>query len=189
MSDPIRYDAAAGDRRVRRTRAALNAAFSRLVLSKGYERFTAADIARGADVGRSTFYEHYQGKDDILAQSLVPVLTPLAESCCEGAPSPRLALAVDHFWKVRTRARALLTGRARDVATRLLARLIEDRLAAAHDTRGEAGLPRALVAAQIASGQLAMLDEWLTGRHRCSAAQIAAALQGGAHAVAEALLK
>ena len=51
----------------------------RLILSKSYDGFTAADIAEEANVGRSTFYEHHRGKEDMLAQSVTPVLTPFAD--------------------------------------------------------------------------------------------------------------
>lgn len=48
-------DARRPDPRVRRTRLALGSAFTRLVLGRGYNSITAADIAREANVGRSTF--------------------------------------------------------------------------------------------------------------------------------------
>jgi AcrR family transcriptional regulator len=54
------------DRRVRRTRDTLHQSLVALILEKGYERITVQDILDRADVGRSTFYTHYQGKDDLL---------------------------------------------------------------------------------------------------------------------------
>lgn len=53
------------DRRVARTRAALQQACLSLVLKKGHDAVTVSDICKAANVGRSTFYSHFTGKDDI----------------------------------------------------------------------------------------------------------------------------
>lgn len=54
------------DRRVRKTKQRLNDALNELILEKGYDRITVQDIIDRADVGRSTFYAHFQTKDDLL---------------------------------------------------------------------------------------------------------------------------
>jgi AcrR family transcriptional regulator len=54
------------DRRVRRTRRAVTGAFLSLVVEKGYEKITVQDILDRADIGRSTFYEHYRDKEALL---------------------------------------------------------------------------------------------------------------------------
>ena len=56
------------DRRVRRTRKALQDALLSLILEKGYDSLTVEEIAERADVGRTTFYLHYQDKDDLLLE-------------------------------------------------------------------------------------------------------------------------
>ncbi len=53
------------DRRVMKTRRALQHAFMGLILEKGYDAVSIQDICDAADVGRSTFYSHYTGKDDL----------------------------------------------------------------------------------------------------------------------------
>jgi len=58
------------DRRVARTRAALQQACMSLILKKGHEAVTVGSICKAANVGRSTFYLHYSGKDDIRRQGL-----------------------------------------------------------------------------------------------------------------------
>lgn len=55
-----------GDRRVRRTRAALGDALTRLMIARGYDALSVADICAEADVGRSAFYLHFAGKDNLL---------------------------------------------------------------------------------------------------------------------------
>jgi AcrR family transcriptional regulator len=54
------------DRRAARTRAALHTALIRLILEKDYEEISVSDIVDAANVGRSTFYVHFTGKDDLL---------------------------------------------------------------------------------------------------------------------------
>lgn len=53
------------DRRVVKTRRALQHAFMNLILEKGYDAVSIQDICDAADVGRSTFYTHYTGKDEL----------------------------------------------------------------------------------------------------------------------------
>lgn len=54
------------DRRVQRTRSLLNKALMDLIQEKGYDNVTIEDITERANLGRTTFYLHYQSKDDLL---------------------------------------------------------------------------------------------------------------------------
>lgn len=54
------------DRRVRKTRRALSRALIELVLEKGYEDVSVQDILDRADIGRSTFYAHFESKEMLL---------------------------------------------------------------------------------------------------------------------------
>ena len=56
------------DRRQRRTRKAIYEAFEELVSENTYRSVTVAQIIERADVGRSTFYAHFDSKDDLLDQ-------------------------------------------------------------------------------------------------------------------------
>ena len=56
----------AADRRSARTREALLHVFLDLLFERGYEALSVRDIAARANVGRSTFYEHFAGKDALL---------------------------------------------------------------------------------------------------------------------------
>ena len=58
------------DRRVARTRVALNEALVALMCEKNFDAITVADILARANVGRSTFYAHYTDKHDILRSSI-----------------------------------------------------------------------------------------------------------------------
>ncbi len=54
------------DRRVQKTRQALQNALIELILEKGYDDVMVQDILDRANVGRSTFYAHYQDKENLL---------------------------------------------------------------------------------------------------------------------------
>lgn len=54
------------DRRVQKTRKLLQDALIELVAEKGYESVTIQEILDKANVGRSTFYSHFQDKDQLL---------------------------------------------------------------------------------------------------------------------------
>jgi AcrR family transcriptional regulator len=58
------------DRRVVRTRRALQHAFLKLVAEKGYDAVSIQDICKAADVGRSTFYLHFTGKEHLKRSGL-----------------------------------------------------------------------------------------------------------------------
>lgn len=54
------------DRRQRKTRRAIYAAFEELLLEQHYRDITVAQIIERADIGRSTFYAHFATKDELL---------------------------------------------------------------------------------------------------------------------------
>ncbi len=58
------------DRRVGRTRTLLQEALLDLMVEKGYEAVTVQDIIDRANVGRSTFYAHYEDKRRLLLSRL-----------------------------------------------------------------------------------------------------------------------
>src|SRR5262245_17355252 len=76
------------DRRVRRTRRALQEALIGLMTEKSYEAVTVQDVIDRADVGRSTFYTHYTDKDKLLRDSIA-VLRSLVEQPVTPGPANR----------------------------------------------------------------------------------------------------
>jgi AcrR family transcriptional regulator len=65
------------DRRIQRTRPLLQEALFHLIIERGYEGITIADITERANLGRTTFYLHYRDKEDLLQESIKTLLHEL----------------------------------------------------------------------------------------------------------------
>jgi AcrR family transcriptional regulator len=67
------------DRRARRTRELLIHALLELIETCHYDQISVQDIVERADVGRSTFYAHYENKDALLMGGFEHLLENLAQ--------------------------------------------------------------------------------------------------------------
>lgn len=176
------------DRRVERTRLAILAAFRDLVLTKGYDPISVRDVVETAGVGRSTFYEHFDDKEDLFQESLRPLLSVLADAVGAGRAPQGLAMLIGHFGQNRRLARTAMGGSPRLLMSRFLAELIGERLTA-HATRARPPLvPPALIAAHLAAAQLGLIEAWLSGKTSCSPEAVAHALYVSTRASAAALV-
>jgi AcrR family transcriptional regulator len=147
------------DRRKLRTRTALIKAFSALFLELGYEAVNMAQVAARADIGRSTLYEHFRTKDELLKASLQGPFRPLVDAVDPGADLLPLQGLLEHVRANAAVARVVLAQPVRSRIARLLAEWIGART-------GAKGLPQPLVelrAVALAEGQLALIERWIFG--------------------------
>jgi AcrR family transcriptional regulator len=177
------------DRRVERTRKALLDAFVSLVVVRPYDQIKVADIILRANVGRSTFYEHFRDKDAILTHSIQGPFALLAKAVDPGSDVGSVRTVLEHFWSVRHASGGILGGSARRPVGRILAAMIHDRLTARAKTRGGATASpetRRLLALVLAEAQLGAITAWLAGDVTCTAATLAEVIHRTARASASA---
>lgn len=170
------------DARSRRTRAALIGAFNRVFLSRRRGGLRVAEIVAEAEVGRSTFYEHYSGADEIHLEALRRPFGTLADAAVGTGEATALEHLLAHFWENRQRAKETLSGRFGERAARLLAEMVEERL------DGSAlSVPRRLAARTLGDAALAPLRLWLSGEAPARPGQLAAAILRAGERLREAL--
>ncbi|MDA0635154.1 TetR/AcrR family transcriptional regulator C-terminal domain-containing protein [Nonomuraea sp. MCN248] len=92
-----------GDRRVRRTQAALARALIQLVEERDLPRVTVADVAQLAGVSRSTFYDHYRDVHELAEAACTTMIDKLLGSLpspCPGAadPGPEAIRSLEEFF-------------------------------------------------------------------------------------------
>jgi AcrR family transcriptional regulator len=71
------------DRRIGKTRAALFGAFSDLLREKSYASITIQEIIDRANVGRTTFYQHFPDKDALLVGCIESIFEALNKHLSE----------------------------------------------------------------------------------------------------------
>lgn len=152
------------DRRKARTRDAIVHAFSALMFERRYDGFGVADIVDRANVGRSTFYEHFAGKDVLLREAMRPMLGVLADAATGRDDRARVTAVVEHFWQNRRMARIVFAAPMRALIERQLADII-----------AENGSHR-LAAAQMAAAQMAAIDGWTSGAIAASLEEMVSAV-------------
>jgi AcrR family transcriptional regulator len=162
-------------------------AFAELVGTKQYDEIAVGEIIRRAAVSRSTFYEHYRGKQDLLTRSIAGPFKILADGVLSAGQS-KLVPLLEHFWSNRAFARGVLLGSVRPRVATVLVIYIESRLKRREtQSRGRYRLPRRLVAWQLTETMLGLITAWLTGEARCSATELADGLSRSTHAVLDAM--
>lgn len=85
----------------RRSDRALVHALVQLTLEKRFDAITVQQVLDRADVGRTTFYARYRGKDDLLIKSFVCMLDVLDQHLTGQGPSGRVAPVRELFTHVR----------------------------------------------------------------------------------------
>jgi AcrR family transcriptional regulator len=156
-------------------RATVIDAFSRLIIERRGEKPRIAEVLDEAGVARSTFYDHFEGRDDLLLAALEGPIGVLADAATGAASPARLANLLDHFRENRRGAVDILSG---PLAPRVVRKLAEQLRA-----RG-AGESAATI---IADQQIGLVRLWLAGEIRVTADEAASAMVKSAAALSASL--
>jgi AcrR family transcriptional regulator len=159
------------DRRVRRTRRSLADALIGLIIERGYDRITVADILDRADVGRSTFYAHFRDKEalllscfDGLRESLDHALAAMAPGIPPPDPSRPSIVIFAHAYQHQRVYRALCGRRGGVIVVDYLHTLIAAAIGAhlaPHLAARDSTIPTDAVAEFYTSALLGLLTWWV----------------------------
>jgi AcrR family transcriptional regulator len=167
------------DERVRRTRDALGDAMMALFQEKPWASITVQDVLERSGVGRSTFYVHYTGKDDLFwsdAEEFLQAMSGWLERT--GEASERVAPVREFFAHVAESAKLydaiVRSEHAHDfleLAEGWFARGIAARLSALPRSKHLPEEARATLSRALAGAMLSLCRAWIAERGRMPAAE------------------
>jgi len=171
------------DKRVERTRQALQAALLELMVECGYERLSVQQILDRAGVGRATFYLHFGSKEDLLRSSLERLREHLAQEWNSAAGGPAgssvsLGFSLSFFQHVDSHGklyRAILGRESGAIVDKQLRRLLVDlvlREVGLRDRSAQARAKADLTAQYVAGAIMAVVTWWLDRNIKLSAEEI-----------------
>jgi AcrR family transcriptional regulator len=171
------------DRRIVRTRGALQEALIGLILEKGYDAITVNDIIGRANVARSTFYAHHGGKESVLLEGIGALREFLSKAQREArggsnARAPLLAFSLamfEHADGHRDLYQALMRDRggaaAMNAIRQMLARLIHREMNEASAAGKKAGsVPVEAVIRFTTDAFLSVMTWWIDAKPRMTPA-------------------
>jgi AcrR family transcriptional regulator len=156
------------NQRALRTRATILDTFTALVLERRYDTIRIADIINAAGIGRTTFYEHFRSKNDVLLAAMEPVLLMLSTAASGRAARSYVKDIVSHLWGRRSIGRTILNSATAPIIQRQLAALIRINV----ERAGTDNIAPSIKAAGISAAQIAMLRSWLGGEASCTVDEV-----------------
>lgn len=171
--------ARAVDRRVQRTQQLLRSALMALIQEKGFEALSVQDIIDRANVGRATFYAHFDSKEDLLASGIDGLRASLQErqrlalTTATGPEDRLFAFSRElfvHANEHRTVFRAMVGKRSGAVIQQLLQKmlvdLVREEVRALLPAGDRAAPPAEAIAQFIGGGLFGLLQWWGNGKMR-----------------------
>ena len=172
------------ERRRQKTRRAILAAFQELLAQKRYENIIVQDIIEAADVGRSTFYTHFETKDLLLRAICEDMFSHVLEDVTdEGShdfsydpdnPAVIVSHMLYHMKDQQKNIRSLLTCESRDLFLRYFREKLSETLTArGHTLLHEHALPDDFLIRHITGSFVLMVEWWMQGGCRQSPEEMA----------------
>jgi AcrR family transcriptional regulator len=175
------------DKRVQRTRELLEKALIELINEREYAAITVQDIVDRANLGRTTFYLHYQSKDELFMSchelyvsnfNFGPFYThPLSREELLSAATPSgMILAYRHLKEAESKLHAVFQGKDGPQILRQIrersAEEIETNLRTAF-SETESRIPLELLANYLAGAQISLVQWWLEKHRNYTAEELA----------------
>jgi AcrR family transcriptional regulator len=170
-----RKTAASMDRRVARTRKTLQHALLTLMLRKGYDAVTVEDICREADIGRSTFYAHFTGKDALKRSGLDTHLRAALMARQDASPRQTFAFALPFFEHAKAHLdlyRALVAKGGVSTTLVMMRQIVAELLRKELGRTRAGDAPREAAVQFLVGAFMSLLIWWLDGGARLSPQQL-----------------
>lgn len=166
------------DRRQQKTRAAIFTAFSTLLAEKSYSKITVQEIIDTANVGRTTFYAHFETKDDLLkalCEELFGHIISIALDCTHthglysdrNAPESVFCHLLQHLQEDENNILELLSCESSELFLRYfkdsLNELIEDQFVN-QNRKNNTDIPQDFLVNHISGSFVEMVLWWIRGR-------------------------
>jgi AcrR family transcriptional regulator len=171
--------AKAADRRVQRTQQLLRSALLSLIREKGFEALSVQDIIDRANVGRATFYAHFDNKEDLLASGIEGLRASLKDrqrrTLSQSTSSDDVMFEFSHELFVHANEHRdvfhAMVGKhsgavIRQLLHKMLVDLARDEVKAIAASRGGDAVPAEAVVQYVAGGLFGLLMWWGSGRMR-----------------------
>jgi AcrR family transcriptional regulator len=168
------------DRRAQRTREQLQRALVELIAERGYDAITIQDIVDRAELGRTTFYLHYNSKDElfmscheaIIKEFHLGLIHPLTrDELLSPQMPPQMAASYQHL----ADGRALLYPIFQGKDSQIILRQIRDRSAREIEANlrrvfgeAESKVPLDMLANYLVGAQIALMQWWLEKKRTLS---------------------
>lgn len=156
------------DRRVQRTHRTLTEALLAVILERGWEATTVQRICDRADVGRSTFYAHFDSKEDLLASGFDELRKAIRAQRVVPGPAGALSFAhgiIAHADEHQRLFRAIIGKRSGHVVQGRFRQLLIDLAEESLSRFGRAGPQRGATVHYIAGALFELLIWWLDARN------------------------
>jgi AcrR family transcriptional regulator len=161
------------DSRVRKTELALHRSLASLIHEKSYDEIVVQEILARANVARSTFYAHFDGKEELLIGSIRHVLgVARAAQPAPADPVERLLgfslPLLQHIEAHMERSSAGVQDTGHEQVhqrlTQVLCEVVEADIRRAQLDRAVCDVPAGLLARHLAATFLVVLEWWLPQR-------------------------
>jgi len=166
------------DRQIQRTQQLLLNALIDLIIEKGYEKITVQNIIDRANVGRTTFYAHFQDKEDLLLSGFEKLRDMFESFRSESSEKSLWNLSLvlfQHAEEQRLAFKALFEKQARGVAVSLFQKAmiahLEERFQATFRKKKQP-VPLDVFVQYLFSAFLGLLTWWLDNDSPYSAEQM-----------------
>lgn len=168
------------DRRQQKTRKAVFQAFITLLGEKSYNNITVQEIIDRADIGRSTFYAHFETKDDLLKELCEELFGHIIDSAMDcththglysdgNAPESVFCHLLQHLQENDSNILGLLSCESSEIFLRYfkdsLNELIRVQLLS-REGRSNPALPDDFLINHISGSFVEMVQWWLKGKRK-----------------------